>query len=101
MADKNIKVTPDELIKAAEKVSQMADNYRNLYERLYGVVDGMTAGWDAADNVAFVEQINGFREEFKAMAEHLTTSSETLKQQAGNYNTTVETNVQQAKKLPN
>jgi uncharacterized protein YukE len=61
----------------------------------------MGEAWSAADNLAFVEQIDGFCEELKAMAGHLDQASQALDQQATNYETVRDNNVAGVKKLAN
>ena len=57
--------------------------------------------WEGADNIAFVEQINGFTEELKAMAAKLSAASQMLDRQKANYIARQDSNITQVKKLIN
>jgi len=61
----------------------------------------MGAAWEAADNLAFVEQITGFTDNLQAMAEKILTASQALDQQRANYVAVQESNITQVKKLNN
>jgi len=94
-------VDPPELHKASQKFIKLADDYTTVYNRLINAANTMGEAWKAADNLAFVDQINGFCEELKAMTEHLQQASKTLEQQAVNYETTRDNNVVGVKQLVN
>ena len=57
--------------------------------------------WEGADNQAFVEQITGFTEELKSMADKLSVSSETLHKEKQNYVERMDGNIANVKKLAN
>ena len=61
----------------------------------------MGTAWEGADNLAFVEQIKGFTEELKAMADKLLTASQALDKQRANYVARQDDNITQVKKLVN
>lgn len=61
----------------------------------------MGEAWKAADNLAFVEQITGFCDDLKAMADHLDQAAQALEQQALNYETTRDNNITGVKQLAN
>ena len=94
-------VDPPELHKASQKFSQLSSDYTNMYNRLINTASTMGEAWKAADNLAFVEQINGFCDELKSMADHLIQASDALKQQATNYESTRDNNVTGVKQLAN
>lgn len=94
-------VDPPELRKASQKFTQLASNYTTVYNRLINTASTMGEAWKAADNLAFVDQINGFCDELKAMAAHLEQAAQVLEQQAVNYATTRDNNVTGAKRLTN
>lgn len=98
-----MKMTTDtgEMHKASQALGELAEEYRSVYTRLLNTASTMGEAWKAPDNLAYVEQINGFLEELKAMTKHIETSSEALNQQAANYEATVENNVAGVKKLVN
>jgi WXG100 family type VII secretion target len=94
-------VDPPELHKAAGKFTQLSGEYESVYSRLMNTASTMGEAWKAADNLAFVDQINGFCEELKAMTGHLTQAATALDQQATNYETTRDNNVTGVKQLAN
>jgi uncharacterized protein YukE len=59
----------------------------------------MGAAWEGADNLAFVEQITGFSNELKSLADKLSTVSNALRTQAQNSETRQHDNIAQVKKL--
>lgn len=94
-------VDPPELHKASQKFSQLSEDYTSVYNRLINTAGTMGEAWKAADNLAFVEQINGFCDDLKAMADHLNQASQALEQQAVNYETTRDNNITGVKQLAN
>ena len=99
---KAIKVTSlDEMERAAGKLQKIAQNYRNISGKLMQQAKTMGAAWDGADNRAFVEQITGFTEELKAMANRLDTSGKTLSRQRANYAARQEANMTAVRRLIN
>jgi WXG100 family type VII secretion target len=55
------------LDRTATEVESAADEYKNEYNRLFGTVQGMSQVWSGTDNVAFTNQIEGFRGDFQRM----------------------------------
>jgi len=94
-------VDPPELHKASQKFTQLAGEYTTVHTRLINTASTMGEAWKAADNLAFVDQINGFCDELKAMADHLEQAAKALEQQAKNYEDTRDNNVVGVKQLQN
>jgi len=94
-------VDPPELHSTSQKFNQLADDYTNVYNRLINTASTMGEAWKAADNLAFVEQINGFCDDLKAMTEHLVQAATALKEQAKNYEATRDNNVTGVRQLAN
>lgn len=94
-------VDPPELHKASQTFTQQAGEYTTVYNRLITAASTMGDAWNAADNLAFVEQINGFCDDLKAMADHLEQAAQALEQQATNYETVRDNNTVGVKKLVN
>ena len=94
-------VDPPELHDAAGRISQLAEEYFSVYTRLLNTASTMGEAWRAADNLAFVDQINGFCNELNAMVMHLRQSSEALTRQAQNYETTRDNNTSSVRTLAN
>ena len=80
-----IRVTPEELGKASQKLQTISETYTGIYNRLLQKASTMGAAWEGEDNIAFVNKINGFCEELKAMGSKLQTASQGLEQQRANY----------------
>lgn len=94
-------VDPPELHKASQKFTQLSEEYTAVYNRLLNTAGTMGEAWKAADNLAFVEQITGFCDELKVMAEHLNQAAQALEKQATNYETTRDNNITGVKRLVN
>ena len=86
---------------AAKTFSQLSEEYTTVYERLLNTASTMGEAWASADNLAYVEQINGFCAELQGMSEHLLQASQSLDQQAKNYEDTRSNNITAAKRLEN
>lgn len=91
----------DDMEKASQKLQSLSENYTEIYTQLMQEANTMGSAWEAADNLAFVEQISGFTEELKTMAAKLTQASEIIKQQKDNYVARQDSNITQVKKLVN
>ena len=98
---KRIVVTPEELGKAAEKLMDISDGYTQIYTQLFQVAGTMGEAWSGEDNLAFVDQIPGFCEERKTMADKLRSNAEALKVQQANYENRQQDNITQVRKLTN
>ncbi|MBR5969772.1 MAG: WXG100 family type VII secretion target [Lachnospiraceae bacterium] len=94
-------VDPPELKKASGELNRIAGDYTDIYNRLITTARTMGDAWKAADNLAYVEQINGFCDDLKQMADHLTLASETLMKQAVNYETNRDNNISGVRQLTN
>lgn len=94
-------VDPPELHKASQKFTQLSGDYNTVHSRLINTASTMGEAWKAADNLAYVEQINGFCDDLKAMTDHLDQAATALKQQAENYETTRDNNITGVKQLQN
>lgn len=97
----NFTVDPPELHAASKKFYQLAEEYTSVYNRLFNAAQTMGSAWDAADNLAFVDQINGFCQELKDMTAHLQQAAQALDQQATNYETVRDENTSGVRKLSN
>ena len=94
-------VDTPEMHKASQKLTQLSEEYNTLYNRLINTASTMGEAWKAPDNLAYVEQINGFCEELQAMTKHIEQSAQALEQEALNYETTCDNNIAGVKKLVN
>jgi len=98
---RKIVVDPAKLEAAAKQMNAQANDYKSLYEKLYGEVSGLKSGWDGVDNQAFVAQIEGFKEDFQAMVTLMTQYADFLTTSAGTYKRTQTETVNAVKKLTN
>lgn len=91
----------DEMGKAAAKLQSYSESYTEIYTKLLQNAQTMGAAWEGADNLAFVEQITGFTEELKYMAQRLAEDSKALDTMKSNYANRQNDNMTQVKKLQN
>jgi len=94
-------VDPPELHKVSQRLLELSGEYDDVYKRLMNTATTMGESWKAEDNLAFVEQITGFCDDLEYMVNRLVQASETLKQQAVNYETTRDTNITNVRQLAN
>ena len=97
----SIKVDPAQLNSTAAQVETAAGQYRQLYNRLFGDVEGMRAAWQGVDNVAFTTRIEGFRQDFDLMAKLMDEYSSFLRMAAQTYQQAQQEVVSQAQRLAN
>lgn len=99
---KTISVTSfEDMAKAAKKLQSISETYTEIHLQLMQEANTMGTAWEGADNLAFVEQINGFTEELERMAGKLLLASQALDKQRANYVARQEHNITQVKKLVN
>ena len=94
-------VDPPELHKASQKFAQLAGDYTSVHNRLINTASTMGEAYKSADNLAFVDQINGFCDDLQAMVAHLNQATQTLTKQAQNYEATRDNNVIGVRTLAN
>lgn len=97
---KKIKVTPEELEKAGNKLCALSEEYQALYEQLYQQVDTLDQDWDGMDNDTFTQQIREFEDDFGNMYKELQEAGQTLKEMGKKYRETQEEIKMAAAKLP-
>lgn len=90
MAIKKIVVAPETLEDVARRLEEFASQYRGHYQKLYGTVDGTKANWTGEDNIAFVNQIGRYRDDFEGMYAALSQYAAHLKTSAKSYRATEE-----------
>lgn|SRR5699024_2195573 len=91
----------EDMAKAAQKLQTLSETYTEIYTQLMQEANTMGTAWEGADNLAFVEQINGFTEDLKTMAAKLSAASQALEKQRANYVARQDSNITQVKKLAN
>ena len=96
-----IKVTPQLLQNASTQINNLAEEYKTEYENLFAEVDAMKGKWDGQDNVAFTNQIAGFKDDFQNMYSLMTQYATYLSTTAKSYADTQETIKNSAQSLTN
>lgn len=91
----------EDMQQAANKLKELSESYTEIYTQLLQEANTMGSAWDGADNLAFVEQINGFTEELKAMADKVRTFAEIIEKEKQNYVGNQEHNIREVKKFAN
>lgn len=91
----------EDMARASKNLLAISESYTEIYTQLMQEANTMGAAFEGADNLAFVEQINGFSEELKTMALKIQTASEALDKQRANYVARQDNNIVQVKKLAN
>lgn len=99
MAQGKIIVETSRLDSTANQVSSLADQYEQEYGALYGTVTELRNAWDGKDNVAYTDQIEGFRDDFQRMTKLMRQYAEYLHKTAEAYRATQEEIAAQAKQL--
>ena len=98
---RNIQVTPEQLESAAGRIEGLAADYKTQYDALYSETNAMASTWSGKDNVAFVDQIAGFKDDFEKMQTLMLNYADFLRKSAKAYRETQDTVVSEARKLVN
>ncbi len=98
---RTIQVTPEQLEAAAKKIESLAADYKTQYEQLYSETNAMASTWSGKDNVAFTNQIAGFKDDFTKMYSLMRDYADFLVKSAKAYRDTQDTVVSEARKLVN
>jgi len=96
-----IKVDPAKLEAAAAEITNQAGDYQRAYEQLYAEVENLATHWQGKDNLAFTNQIDGFKDDFLKMKQLMIDYADYLKVTAKNYQDTQDDRVAQAQRLTN
>lgn len=98
---RNIQVTPEQLETTAGKIESMATEYKTQYQKLYSETDAMASTWSGKDNVAFVQQIAGFKDDLEKMHTLMNQYADFLRKSAKTYRDTQDAVTSEARKLVN
>ncbi len=98
---RTIQVTPEQLESTAGRIESLAADYKAQYDQLYSETNAMAATWSGKDNVAFVQQIDGFKDDFSKMHTLMLNYADFLRKSAKAYRDTQDTVVSEARKLVN
>ena len=98
---RDIQVTPEQLESTAARIESLAAEYKTQYDQLYSETNAMASTWSGKDNVAFTDQIAGFKDDFEKMHTLMMQYADFLKKSAKAYRETQDTIVSEARKLVN
>jgi WXG100 family type VII secretion target len=98
---RKIMVDPAQLEAASRKIDDQSSDYEQQYNKLFSDVDGMAAAWQGADNLAYVNQIKGFMDDFQKLTALMRQYAQFLRDSATTYRNTQNDIVTQAKTLTN
>lgn len=98
---RNIEVTPEQLESAASKIESLASDYKTQYDSLYKETGDLASTWTGKDNLAFTDQIAGFKEDFEKMHTLMNNYADFLRKSAKAYRDTQDSVVAEARKLQN
>jgi WXG100 family type VII secretion target len=98
---RTIQVTPEQLESTAGRIESLAADYKTQYNQLYSETNAMASTWSGKDNVAFVNQIGGFKDDFEKMHALMLNYADFLRKSAKAYRDTQDTVVSEARKLVN
>ena len=96
-----IMVTPELLESTASEIEGLANEYKAQYNELYTTTGTLASTWSGADNVAFVNQIEGFKDDLENMFRRMNQYAEYLRTTAKAYRDTQEAVARQARTLVN
>ena len=96
-----IQVTPEQMESTASRIESLSAEYKTSYGKLYNETDAMASAWNGKDNLAFVNQIAGFKDDFEKMHTLMNNYADFLRKSAKAYRDTQETVVAEARKLAN
>ncbi len=99
MAQGKIIVETSRLDSTANHVDELAETYEREYNALFGTVTELQEAWGGEDNVAFTNQIAGFRDDFQRMTKLMRDYAAYLRKAAESYRTTQDDIAAQAKTL--
>lgn len=99
MARGQIIVETSQLDSAAGRVEELASTYNSNYTALFNAVQELQKAWGGTDNVAFTNQIEGFRDDFQRMEKLMRDYAAYLRKSAATYRDTQNSIAQSARTL--
>lgn len=99
MARGQIVVETARLDSVATQVEGYADTYHSNYMSLFNTVQELQNAWAGADNTAFTNQIEGFRDDFQRMEQLMRDYAAYLRKSAAAYRETQQNITNSAKTL--
>ena len=94
-----INVEVNALEQSANRMEEQCAAYEKSYHQLYQCVDEMRSAWQGEDNLAYVNQIRGFEQDFIHMVRLMRSYAEFLRSSARTYRATQAERVNQARAL--
>lgn len=98
---RTIVVDPQKLTDASTQMDGIIADYQRQYNKLFSDVDAMGSAWQGKDNLAFVNQIKPFLQDFNKMTDLMNQYSQFLKNTAKTYDSAQTGVVDSAQKLAN
>lgn len=98
---RDITVTPEQLRNAATTIKSLAADYKTQYDALYKETSALGTTWSGKDNVAYINQIDGYKKHFTFMYDCMNSYAAFLLKTAQSYEETQNAVVTEAKKLVN
>ncbi len=95
----NITASPEQMGQAAQKITNMAQQYEQEYKNLYKDVNSMAGKWEGSDNEAFVSKVAEFENDFQKMKSLMDDYANFLQKTKQQYEQTQENVAKQAKSL--
>ena len=99
MARGQIIVETSQLDSVARQVEELANTYQSNYNELFRIVQDLQNAWGGTDNMAFTDQIEGFRDDFQRMEALMRDYAAYLRKSATTYRDTQNSIAQSAKNL--
>lgn len=96
---RTILVTPEQLDACALRMDEENQAYSRNADALFNEVDALGSAWQGKDNLAFVSQISGFRNDFKQIGMLCSEYSNFLRNSSRSYRSTEEELAAQAARL--
>ena len=100
MARGHIVADTGRLDSAAAQVRACADSYHSSYVQLFQAIEDMRSAWDGSDNMAFTNQIQGYRGDFQRMEQLMRDYADFLTRSAAAYRAAQGDIAAQARNLP-
>ena len=98
---KTIIVTPEQLETTAGTIEGLAADYQAQYNQLYTETNAMASSWSGKDNVAFTNQIAGYKNDLENMHRKMIEYASFLRKTAKAYRDTQDAVVSEARRLVN
>ena len=96
-----ISVEPAMLENSASIMESYNNQYQETFMRLYQTIETLSASWQGSDNTAFVNQIQGYHDDFSKMSLLMSQYSEFLRSSARAYRQTQNELTSEAARLTN